>query len=290
MEIKADRGDLPAPASDLTQYKVRHVVERYRDEISIRKLSYNSEVFILNAFLRLPMADYTLARFSPSDLSAYRDKRLKQVKPGTVNREFAILKHAFDIAIEEWGIPIRENPFAKIKKLKVNNARTRRLLVAEYEELKAAYEKNRKPYIMALVRFALETAMRRGEILRLRWGEISFETKTLLIPITKNGYARTIPLSREALAILEELKLNQNQDDLVFPVSDNAAKLSWQRLVERAGIKDLHFHDLRHEAVSRLFEKGLSIPEVALISGHRDFKMLFRYTHLKPEDIVRKLN
>ncbi|MDA0341679.1 MAG: tyrosine-type recombinase/integrase [Proteobacteria bacterium] len=72
-------------------------------------------------------------------------------------------------------------------------------------------------------------------------------------------------------------------------MSPNAVRLSWGRLTHRAGIEDLHFHDLRHEAISRFFEMGLSVPEVALISGHRDPRMLFRYTHLRAEDVARKL-
>jgi integrase len=82
---------------------------------------------------------------------------------------------------------------------------------------------------------------------------------------------------------------NHAAGERVFPLSPNAVRLAWERVKRRAGIDDLHFHDLRHEAISRFFELGLSIPEVALISGHRDFKMLFRYTHLRPGDVAKKL-
>ena len=77
---------------------------------------------------------------------------------------------------------------------------------------------------------------------------------------------------------------------LPFSMSANAVRLAWEKLKIKGSIKDLHFHDLRHEAISRLFEKGLSIPEVALISGHRDVRMLFRYTHLKAEDVLNKID
>lgn len=102
MEAKADRGDMPAPLKSLEQHKVRDVIERYRDEVSVKKKSHNTEIFILNAFLRQPMAEYRIARISASDFSRYREDRLKAVKPGTVNRELAIIKHAFDIAMREW--------------------------------------------------------------------------------------------------------------------------------------------------------------------------------------------
>ena len=76
----------------------------------------------------------------------------------------------------------------------------------------------------------------------------------------------------------------------LFPMSANALRLAWERLKRRAGIRDLRFHDLRHEAISRFFEMGLSIPEVSLISGHKDVRMLLRYTHLRPADVAQKLN
>ena len=121
--------------------------------------------------------------------------------------------------------------------------------------------------------------MRRGEILKIKSEDI--KGQTLLIPETKNGYSRTIPLSNRALYILKNT-------DLPFPMTANALRLAFERLKKKGNIKDLHFHDLRHEAISRFFEKGLSIPEVALISGHKDVRMLFRYTHLKAEDILKK--
>ena len=152
------------------------------------------------------------------------------------------------------------------------------------------WTKTRNQHIKALINFAIATGMRRGEILRLDWHDINFETKTLFIPLTKNGHSRTIPLSNQAISILRDIQdKNDTDKQRPFPLSDNAAKLAWQRLLRRSGIDDLHFHDFRHEAISRFFERGLSVPEVALISGHRDFRMLFRYTHLKAEDVAQKL-
>jgi len=287
METKADRGDLPTPVRVLDGYKVKDILTRYREEITSKKRSENTEAYLLDAFMRQPVANLTLAQITPAHFSSYREKRLKDVKPGTVNRELSIIKHAFDIAEREWDMPIKSNPLAKLKKLKVNNARSRRLSPEEEVALREAVT-DRNGYVWHLVRFALATAMRRGEILRLTWEDIDLDKRVLFIPITKNGHARTIPLSSEALEVLNELE--GDREGPVFPYSDNAAKLVWQRLVDKAGIKDLHFHDLRHEAVSRFFERGLSVPEVALISGHRDFRMLFRYTHLKAEDVAKKLS
>ena len=111
--------------------------------------------------------------------------------------------------------------------------------------------------------------MKHGEIVGMRWRDIDLENHTLLIPITKNGHARTIPLAPTAVDIINHL---DQSSELVFPVSGNAIRLAWERLKRRVGIKNLRFHDLRHEAISRFFEMGLTVPEVALISGHRDAK------------------
>jgi integrase len=132
--------------------------------------------------------------------------------------------------------------------------------------------------------------MRRGEILNMHWRDVSYEKRTLRVPITKNGHARTIPLSSRALALLRTLSDARTLGtERILPVTENAAKMAWKRLAKRARLEDLRFHDLRHEAISRFFEKGLNVPEVALISGHRDPRMLFRYTHPRAEDVAAKL-
>lgn len=288
-ELQADRRDLPASPKALNQFTVRAILERYRDEISTKKRGYVSEFYIINSFLRQRIANYTLAQISTSDFCTYRDKRLKQVKPATVSREIGIIKHAFDLAMREWGIPVRENPLAKIPKIKLNNARQRRLSAYEWQVILEAAKETKNPYLLPLIRLALETGMRRGEMLGIHWKHVNFEARTLFLPFTKNGHSRTIPLTNEAVKILRELQ-NESKGVKAFPLTGNATRLAWERLLNRTNIHDLHFHDLRHEAISRFFEKGLSVAEVALISGHRDFRMLFRYTHLKAEDVVKKLN
>ena len=128
--------------------------------------------------------------------------------------------------------------------------------------------------------------MRRGEILNARWIDLNLKHRTLRIPVTKNGEAREIPLS---LVALDTLHTIPHGGEFIFPVSANALQLAWQRLKKQQGMPNLRFHDLRHEAISRLFERGLSLPEVALISGHKDPRMLMRYTHLRAEELAKKL-
>ncbi len=154
-ETLLDRGDLPASPRALDGHTLRGIIERYRDEVSVKKLSHNTEKYILDAFLRMPLADRPLSQLTSSDFSSFREERLKVVKPGTVNRQFQIIKHALDIAMQDWGIPLRENPLTKLKKLKVNNARNRRLEPDEWEAIKEAFGTNRNPFIRPLVRLAI---------------------------------------------------------------------------------------------------------------------------------------
>ena len=137
-----------------------------------------------------------------------------------------------------------------------------------------------------VIEFALETAMRRGEMLNARWKNLSEDGDILRIPTSKNGEARRIPLSSKARSVLGGIDRNH---ELLFPVSANAINLAWERLKRSQGIHDLRFHDLRHEAISRLFEKGLTVPEVAAISGHRTPSQLFRYAHADMQQILAKI-
>jgi len=167
--------------------------------------------------------------------------------------------------------------------------RQRRLNKGEYERLEQASNLTLNPHIWAIIVFALETGMRRGEILGLTWDNISLEQQLAYLPLTKNGTSREVPLSTKAVDVLRGQRSRQDTPT-PFLVNANAFRLAWERLRKRADFYDLRFHDLRHEAISRFFEMGLSIPDVALISGHKDAKMLFRYTHLKAGNIIAKLS
>ena len=119
--------------------------------------------------------------------------------------------------------------------------------------------------------------MRRGEIVSIRWRDVDLQRRSVRLTQTKNGHPRSIPLSKAAMALLEALRDScDGADSGVFSITGNALRLAWELVKKRAGIEDLRFHDLRHEAISRFFEKGLSVPEVASISGHRDLRMLQR--------------
>ena len=253
----------------------KELIKKYIDNISIKKRGYEFEKYCFNNFLRTSFSNLPVNQISTLHLSEYRDLRLEKVKASTFLRELNLIRHFFNILKKEWGYEIN-NPCNNLTKPKVFQKRERRLNEYEYNFLvKGNYSHT---ILRNIIEIALETGMRRGEILNIKKEHI--KANTLLIPITKNGHQRVIPLTMKAKYIL-------NNSKLPFPMSANAVRLAWERLKKKGNIKDLHFHDLRHEAISRFFEKGLSIPEVALISGHKDVRMLFRYTHLKAEDILK---
>jgi integrase len=288
MEVQADRNDLPMDRAVLEQVSLADLLVRYRDTVVPAKRGCEIETIIINAFLRSPLAKTKLCALRQEAFAAYRDKRTQTVKAATINRELGVIQHALDIARNEWSIPLRENPLRKVRRPRNALSRDRRLQEGEWDMLMAGCSKCRNMLVEPLICLAVETGMRRGELLSMRWSDIDYENRTLHIPVTKNGHPRTIPITDAALDIIEGLT-DTKTDERIFPLTIESVKLAWRRLTDRTGLEDLHFHDLRHEAISRFFEMGLSMPEVALISGHRDARMLFRYTHLRAEDVGRKL-
>jgi integrase len=281
-----DKGEWESTDSTKRDLILSEILTRYENKITPKKRAAESEHFHLRIIQRHPIAKIPIKNLTPSEVCRFRDDRLNQVSPSTVRKEIGLLQRVLKIAHKEWGINLNDNLYNKIVKPPSAKARERRLDEHELSALENSLSKCRNALVRPIFFFAVATGMRRGEILSLQWSNIDFEARTALLPLTKNGDARTVPLSSPAIKILEE---QQRAGKVVFPISANAFRLSWERVKERAKINDLHFHDLRHEAISRFFELGLSIPEVALISGHRDFKMLARYVHLRPSDVARKL-
>lgn len=285
-EATVQRGEYKHGLDQLRRTTFKELLERYRDSVTIHKRGRQNETYMIEALLRRDFVNDPLVSLTAKTFSAFRDERLKTVKGATVNRELTLLSHVYTIAKTEWGLSV-ENPLTAIRRARNSEPRQRRLEEGEWHVLMVGLDKTRNNLIKPVIRFAVETGMRRGEILAARWTDVDWERRTLHIPTTKTGKPRTIPMSPLALTILEQQrKLNLTSP---FPLTTESFKLAWKRLVTRSKLPDLHFHDLRHEAISRLFERGLTIPEVALISGHRDPRMLFRYTHLRAEDVGAKL-
>ncbi len=284
-ELKADRRGMPENLKVLERMTLADMLIKYRDTVVVHKRGHKNETIIVNAFLRQSMCNKPLSDITSEDFERYKVRRLKSVLGSTINREFNIIKHAYNTAINVWELPINKNPLLCVSKALTPSSRAKRVSIEESQNILSHANSIKNPYISLIIQFALETGMRRSEILGVRMEHVDIKNRTLLIPDTKNGHERVIPLTLKALEVIKASKV---KNGLVFPVHNKALGYHWDRICNALNLNDLHFHDLRHEAISRFFEMGLNVPEVALISGHRDFRMLFRYTHMKPESILNK--
>jgi integrase len=222
----------------------------------------------------------------PAEIAEYRDKRLKAGKASaTVRIELSLLSSIYKYAKHEWGFFSLSNPVIDIKRPPPARGRERRL---EDGELEAILRVATGTFMYPVILFATETAMRAGEIASLEWKNINVFKRIAILPDTKNGERRVVPLSLKALEILAGI---EHASPRVFNILDSyVISDAFRRITKKAEIADLRFHDLRHEAVSRLFEKRLNVMEVASISGHKSLQMLQRYTHLRAEELALRLD
>ncbi|WP_409286736.1 site-specific integrase [Pseudomonas guariconensis] len=270
-------------------------LDLYQQKVSILKKGYVQEVYRIAQLKKSKMAPKRMRDVTSPDIAEYRDVRLvssnpktgNPISPGTVRLEMALLSNVFDVGRIEWGA-CDVNPVANVRKPKPAPGRERRLSARE-ERLILRYCNNHPtPDLFSIVEVALETAMRQGEILNLDWENINLKTRIAHLPETKNGSKRDVPLSLRARDAL--IRMGPKPRGKVFSYTSNGIKSAWRIMTQRLQIEDLHFHDLRHEACSRLFELGtLDIMEIAAISGHKSLAMLKRYTHLKAAKLVKKL-
>lgn len=264
---------------------------RYRKEITPNKKGRVREAERIAVWLAHPLAKRSLSSLKSSDFVQHRDRRCAAVASNTVRLELALVSHVFTIARKEWNIPVG-NPLADIRKPKPSNSRTRRLENDEEGKILAACRASSNPLLYPLVIVAIETAMRLSELLNLQWENVNLSKRTIFLADTKNGTSRTIPLSSTAIEILSAMPKHITSKRLFYTWSQRPSAMNgaWKLAVRRAGIENLHFHDLRHEATSRLFEKGMNLLEISAITGHKSLSMLQRYTHIRPESLLLKLD
>jgi len=287
LERDIDNGYLIQDRQHLGTWTLKQLLERYEATVTPNKRGAEIESFHLRALKRHRFSDCHIKNIGSQHVACFRDDRLRSVSSSTVKRELGILRHCFEVARKDWGLVIDNNPVSMIVMPKSAKPRERRLNDKELNSIIEFMGSQRNIFFKGIVLFAIETAMRRGEILNLEWGNIHLEESFLHIPRTKNGRVRDVPLSLAAKKILTSL--NRKHSNLVFPVSRSALQSCWRRMLKKQKITDFRFHDLRHEATSRLFEKGLNLIEVATITGHQDLRMLKSYTHLKARELAKKL-
>ncbi|MBA8840240.1 site-specific integrase [Ochrobactrum sp. RH2CCR150] len=290
LESQVDKFGAAPDTRILESTTLGSLLKRYADEVSPSKRGSAQEIQRLDVLQRHDLAYRTLVGLSQQDIASFRDERLKTVKPATAVRELAILSHVLDVAMRDWGYPLAQNVVKMVRRPTINNSRSRRLTASEEQRILDACGDGKVECFRTLVVLAIETGMRRGEILGLKWTDISHNRRVISLALTKNGTSREVPLSQRAYEALMMLKQNGNIDQSTpFAMTTSAFEQTWRRVLKRANVRDLKFHDLRHEAVSRFFELGLNIIEVSTISGHKELSMLKRYTHLNAESLVSRL-
>lgn len=287
LESDIDRGTY-LDTSEARRWLLRDLLQRYVDEVSPTKRSFKRETETIQFMQRQRMALHTMATLTPAVVATYRDDRLKTVSAGTIIRELSILSSAISHARREWSLPT-SNPCALVRKPPTPQGRTRLLTEDERTTLLAELRpiKRRSPWMQPLVSLALETAMRRGELLALEWRHVDLQAQTAFLPMTKNGTSRTVPLSKAAIDILRTLP--SSASGRVFPISYMVVHNCFSDACKRAGIKDLKFHDLRHTATTRLAEKLPNVIELASVTGHQTIQMLKRYYHPKAAQLAKRL-
>lgn len=311
-------------------------LKRYEEEISLLKKGAAQESSVIKTCQAVELARRPLAAIRSSDIAKLRDRWLTHYKPATVLRRLAVLSHVFNIARKEWGMESLSNPVELVRKPQPNNARTRRIAAgdvttvsrgghgpesergAQDGELERVASASGSKLLPPIIYLAVETAMRRGEIVSLLWMHVDLNRRVVHLPSTKNGNARDVPLSSRAVAVLLPMKDSYDAErnlakdeasdaDRVFAIRNDAVTRAFERAVTRARknyvdecraaklkpdskfLTDLRFHDLRHEATSRL-ASVFPMHELTKITGHKDPRMLMRYYHPRAEDLAKKLS
>ncbi|MBB4170433.1 site-specific integrase [Rhizobium sp. BK538] len=290
LESQVDRFGAAPDTKILETTTLGDLLRRYKLEVSPTKRGSVQEIQRIDLLERHEIAHRTLVGLSQPDISSFRDERLSSVAPSTAVREMAILSHVIEVAMRDWGFPLSRNVVKLVRRPIIRNERKRRLEGDEEQRLLDGCDSGKIAFLKTLLIVAIETGMRRGELIGLRWSDISHNRRVVTLTMTKNGSGREVPLSQRAFDALTQWKtLADDEQVMIFPMKAGSLEQVWRRLLVRAEIKGLRFHDLRHESVSRMFERGLNMIEVSSISGHKELRMLKRYTHLSADDLVGRL-
>ena len=285
-ELNVEQGHLTSKAAKLS-LSLEEAVNRFLKEVSIHHKGSEVERYRLNYLAARLGKTKSLSAITSEDVANMRNERLKRVSSGTVRRELTLLSSLFETAKAEWGAEGLINPVSRIKRPKDGPARDRRLTPSERKALLKAAQSNKNLALFNAIILALETAMRQGEILKLQWCDIDLDRQQIIVRNTKNGANRTVAISDLLLIHLTALEQTGNY---LFNIKASGLQHSFKRLVQNLQIDNLRFHDLRHEAISRFFEQGLSVPEVQLMSGHKTLDQLMRYSHAHIESVKNKLS
>ena len=266
---------------------LKDILVKYRDEKTILKKGNREETSTINLLIRNPISIQTLMRLRSHHIYKLMRELGKTRKPSTVKKYIVLICHAWRVAKKEWGINLpAENPCDMVTLPKVNDARDRILSKSEYATLLESCRDSHLNILEDIVVFAYSTGARQGEILRLKREHINFEKKQITFFDTKNGEDRTIPAPDNVLTILKKYRFGNN----VFNIIPRRLRKHFSIACKKVQIEDFRFHDLRACFSTNALLSGMSIAEVSRITGHKDWSQLKRYTRIKAEDLLEKIN
>ena len=282
----------PIKTPQVSQITVGDLMKQYELEFSRKKGGYDWEQKQITRILKTPMAELLVGDVTKAHIREWRNKRLETVQGSTVNREWNLFSHIFSMARDEYEY-ISVSPFTGVRRPKDNPDRDRLISDSEIEQLRVVSgfdgvtSKLIKEKVFVAFLFAIETAMRAGEICNLTWDNVSREDRTAFLPKTKNGKSRTVALSSRAIELLG--CLSKERHDKCFGLKSSQITANFTILVNKTLIENLNFHDTRHEAITRLAKK-LPVLALARNTGHTDIKKLMVYYNETGAEIAKLLD
>jgi integrase len=273
------------PRAEAAQHRLRELVARYEREVLPRKRpgtqAHQAQQL---AWWQQQLGHLRLDQVTPARLTACRERLAETRTSATVNRYLAVLSHAVNVAVLEWGW-LEASPLRRVRRLREPRGRVRFLDDAERQRLLEACAQSPNRLLLPVVILALSTGARKQELLGLTWREVDFRRERVLLLVTKTGEQRSVPLVGRALTELQALaKVRRLDTPLVFPRRDGTAPLdlrhAWHQALRQADVQNFRFHDLRHCCASYLAMNGASLVEIAEVLGHKTLQMVKRYAHL----------
>lgn len=288
------------PRVEAVRHTVADAIRRYKEiELARKTRKHKDQVAQLDWWAK-ELGHLQLAKLTGPLICQCRDKLAsgttvqgKPRQPATVNRYLATLSHVLSVAMRDWGW-LEDSPMFRVRKLKEPRGRVRYLSDVDRARFLDVCSKSNDPYLYTIVLLALTAGMRRGEIINLRWTDIDWERRRLVLEQTKNGDRRAVPL---VPVVMDRLHKARAAVGLIFPSVKPGYSSKpwdfnrgWKRALREAEIKDFRFHDLRHCCASYLAMNGATTGEIAEVLGHRTLSMVKRYAHLCDSHIAELVN
>jgi integrase len=284
-EVKMDQG-VTADRRSIARKTLGDLLDAYLVRVE-KKRKGHQHAYLVRKWRRHPIAERRLESLTSKDFAELRDERLAKVKTKTAREDLVMFRHAYELGRKELGFDGLTNVVLDAELPNEGPSRTRRLSNEEYRRLIGAAKKSDAPWLVDFIIILVETAMRRGELLKAEWRHFDVHRGVLHLPETKNGSPRDVPLSPKAIRVFKRIPRTGSR---MFHITPDSASQAFLRLARKLGIEDLRVHDLRHEGISRLFERGdLGDIQISEISGHKSLQQLKRYAHLRAEKLAKIL-